>query len=54
MYFDRDKLDWAMGELLAYGTLLQEGLTFVFQVKMLNVELSLTVMLYLKSENSEQ
>jgi 2-oxoglutarate dehydrogenase E1 component len=25
MYFDKDKLDWAMGELLAYGTLLQEG-----------------------------
>jgi len=25
MYFDRDSLDWAMGELLAYGTLLQEG-----------------------------
>lgn len=25
MYYDRDQLDWAMGELLAYGTLLQEG-----------------------------
>ncbi len=25
MYFETDKLDWAMGELLAYGTLLQEG-----------------------------
>jgi len=25
MYYDRDRLDWAMGELLAYGTLLQEG-----------------------------
>jgi len=25
MYFEKDKLDWAMGELLAYGTLLQEG-----------------------------
>ncbi len=25
MYFDRNSLDWAMGELLAYGTLLQEG-----------------------------
>ena len=25
MYFDTDKLDWAMGELLAYGSLLQEG-----------------------------
>ena len=25
MYFDRNKLDWAMGELLAYGSLLQEG-----------------------------
>lgn len=25
MFFDADKLDWAMGELLAYGTLLQEG-----------------------------
>jgi len=25
MFFDTDKLDWAMGELLAYGTLLQEG-----------------------------
>ena len=25
MYYDRDTLDWAMGELLAYGTLLQEG-----------------------------
>lgn len=25
MYFKDDKLDWAMGELLAYGTLLKEG-----------------------------
>ena len=25
MFFESDKLDWAMGELLAYGTLLQEG-----------------------------
>lgn len=25
MYFDDNKLDWAMGELLAYGTLLKEG-----------------------------
>ncbi|MGI9546336.1 MAG: thiamine pyrophosphate-dependent enzyme, partial [Flavobacteriaceae bacterium] len=25
MFFDTDKLDWAMGELLAYGTLLDEG-----------------------------
>ncbi|MBT5446554.1 MAG: 2-oxoglutarate dehydrogenase E1 component [Flavobacteriaceae bacterium] len=25
MYFDKNQLDWAMGELLAYGTLLQEG-----------------------------
>lgn len=25
MYFDTNKLDWAMGELLAYGSLLSEG-----------------------------
>ncbi len=25
MFFESDKLDWAMGELLAYGTLLEEG-----------------------------
>ncbi|MBC6997194.1 2-oxoglutarate dehydrogenase E1 component [Cytophaga sp. FL35] len=25
MYFETDSLDWAMGELLAYGTLLSEG-----------------------------
>ncbi|SFU58084.1 2-oxoglutarate dehydrogenase E1 component [Pustulibacterium marinum] len=25
MYFERNSLDWAMGELLAYGTLLEEG-----------------------------
>lgn len=25
MFFDENRLDWAMGELLAYGTLLQEG-----------------------------
>ncbi|QEE48493.1 2-oxoglutarate dehydrogenase E1 component [Flavobacterium alkalisoli] len=25
MYFDTDKLDWAMGELLAYGSLITEG-----------------------------
>jgi 2-oxoglutarate dehydrogenase E1 component len=25
MYFEKDQLDWAMGELLAYGTLLHEG-----------------------------
>jgi len=25
MFFEKDTLDWAMGELLAYGTLLEEG-----------------------------
>ena len=25
MFFDANKLDWAMGELLAYGSLLKEG-----------------------------
>ncbi|WP_273565603.1 2-oxoglutarate dehydrogenase E1 component [Maribacter halichondriae] len=30
MFFESDHLDWAMGELLAYGTLLQEG----FDVRM--------------------
>ena len=25
MFFETNKLDWSMGELLAYGTLLQEG-----------------------------
>lgn len=25
MYYDRNKLDWALGELLAYGSLLSEG-----------------------------
>jgi len=30
MFFETDNLDWAMGELLAYGTLLQEG----FDVRM--------------------
>ena len=30
MFFETDKLDWAMGELLAYGTLLEEG----FDVRM--------------------
>ncbi len=25
MYFEKDRLDWAMGELLAYATLLEEG-----------------------------
>jgi len=25
MFFDTDRLDWAMGELLAYGSLLEEG-----------------------------
>ncbi len=25
MYYESDKLDWAMGELLAYGTLISEG-----------------------------
>jgi len=25
MYFETDKLDWAMGEMLAYGSLLKEG-----------------------------
>ncbi|WP_340075184.1 2-oxoglutarate dehydrogenase E1 component [Leptobacterium sp. I13] len=30
MFFEKDRLDWAMGELLAYGTLLSEG----FDVRM--------------------
>jgi len=30
MYFEENKLDWAMGELLAYGSLLEEG----FDVRM--------------------
>src|SRR5690606_17186723 len=25
MYYENDRLDWAMGELLAYGTLISEG-----------------------------
>jgi len=25
MYFEKDQLDWAMGELLAYGSLITEG-----------------------------
>lgn len=25
MYYEKDRLDWAMGELLAYGTLISEG-----------------------------
>ena len=25
MFFEKDQLDWAMGELLAYGSLLTEG-----------------------------
>ena len=25
MFFETDKLDWAMGELLAYGSLLEDG-----------------------------
>ena len=25
MFFESNKLDWAMGEMLAYGTLLNEG-----------------------------
>src|SRR5690606_29864429 len=30
MYFEQNQLDWAMGELLAYGTLIEEG----FDVRM--------------------
>lgn len=30
MYFESDNLDWAMGELLAYGTLLKEGYSVRF------------------------
>src|SRR5690606_39626918 len=25
MHYEKDRLDWAMGELLAYGTLISEG-----------------------------
>nr|WP_317631245.1 2-oxoglutarate dehydrogenase E1 component [uncultured Flavobacterium sp.] len=30
MYFETDKLDWALGEMLAYGTLMQEGFDIRF------------------------
>ena len=54
MYFDRDKLDWAMGELLAYGTLLQEG----FNVRLSGQDVERGTFSHrhavIKSENSEQ
>ena len=54
MYFDRDKLDWAMGELLAYGTLLQEG----FNVRLSGQDVERGPFSHrhavIKSENSEQ
>ena len=53
MYFDRDKLDWAMGELLAYGTLLQEG----FNVRLSGQDVERGTFSHrhavIKSENSE-
>jgi 2-oxoglutarate dehydrogenase E1 component len=54
MYFDRDELDWAMGELLAYGTLLQEG----FNVRLSGQDVERGTFSHrhavIKSENSEQ
>ena len=38
---ESDKLDWAMGELLAYATLLQDATQFEFQGKMWREEPSL-------------
>ena len=53
MYFDRDKLDWAMGELLAYGTLLQEG----FNIRLSGQDVERGTFSHrhavIKSENSE-
>ena len=54
MYFDRDELDWAMGELLAYGTLLQEG----YNVRLSGQDVERGTFSHrhavIKSENSEQ
>jgi 2-oxoglutarate dehydrogenase E1 component len=53
MYFDRDKLDWAMGELLAYGTVLQEG----FNIRLSGQDVERGTFSHrhavIKSENSE-
>ena len=54
MVEDTDKIDWAMAELLAYGTLLQEGHLFVLADKMLSEELSRIDITIFKSEESEQ
>ena len=54
MYFDRDQLDWAMGELLAYGTLLQEG----YHVRLSGQDVERGTFSHrhavIKSENSEK
>lgn len=66
MYFETDKLDWAMGELLAYGTLLKEGFdvritgqdvergTFSHRHAVLKVEESEEEVLQLNSLNEGQ
>ncbi len=54
MYFEDNKLDWAMGELLAYGSLLQEG----YDVRMTGQDVERGTFSHrhavIKTENHEQ